>query len=61
MSKTDINWGWIRCFIRLHSKEVYKEETITDDMGEKIGLAIITRCSVCGKLHTKKVNFKSFI
>ena len=61
MNKEDINWGWFRCLIRLHTKEVYKEQTITDENDKPVGLAIITRCSVCGKLHTKKVNFKSFI
>lgn len=61
MKKEDIDWGWIRCLIRLHTKEVYREEPITDDNGDKIGLVIITRCAVCGKLHTKKMNFKSFI
>lgn len=61
MSTKDIDWGWLRCLIRLHTKEVYREENITDENDKQIGLAIITRCKVCGKLHTKKVNFKSFM
>ena len=61
MSKEDINWGWLRCLIRLHTKEVYQEHPITDENDKQIGIAIITRCQICGKLHTKKIDFKHFI
>lgn len=39
----------------LHKYEVYKEEELTDVRKDVIGKVIISRCSVCGKIHVDKV------
>ena len=45
----------IKCKFGLHKYEVYKEEELTDVRKDVIGKVIISRCSVCGKIHVDKV------
>lgn len=45
----------IKCIIGLHKYEVYKEEPIFNIRKEIIGKAIISRCSICGKIHVDKI------
>lgn len=44
-----------KCILGLHKYEVYKEEEFTDVRGNIIGKIIISRCSICGKIHVDKV------
>lgn len=45
----------IKCKLGIHKYEVYKEEELTDILKDVIGKVIISRCSVCGKIHVDKV------
>lgn len=45
----------IKCKLGIHKYEVYKEEELTDVYKDVIGKVIISRCSVCGKIHVDKV------
>lgn len=45
----------IKCKLGIHKYEVYKEEELTDIRKDVIGNVIISRCSVCGKIHVDKV------
>ena len=45
----------IKCKLGIHKYEIYKEEEITDAFKNVIGKAFISRCAICGKLHTYKV------
>lgn len=45
----------IKCKLGIHKYEVYKEEELTDIRKYVIGKVIISRCSVCGKIHVDKV------
>lgn len=45
----------IKCKFGLHKYEVYKEEELIDVRKDVIGKVIISRCSVCGKIHVDKV------
>ena len=45
----------IKCTFGLHKYEVYKEEELIDVRKDVIGKVIISRCSVCGKIHVDKV------
>lgn len=51
MNKID----FIKCKLGIHKYEVYKEEELTDICKDVIGKVIISRCSVCGKIHVDKV------
>lgn len=44
-----------RCAFGLHKCEVLKQEDIKDVYGHVIGIAIISRCSNCGKIKTSYV------
>lgn len=45
----------IKCKFGLHKYEVYKEEEFTDVRKDVIGKVIISRCSICGKIHVDKI------
>nr|DAG89551.1 MAG TPA: RNHCP domain protein [Crassvirales sp.] len=45
---------WCRIF-NLHKFEVYKETPIKDRHDNQIGLAIVSRCTNCGKVKSVKV------
>ena len=45
----------IKCKFGLHKYEVYKEEEFTDVRNDVIGKVIISRCSICGKIHVDKI------
>lgn len=45
----------IKCKFGLHKYEVYKEEEFTDVRKYVIGKIIISRCSICGKIHVDKI------
>lgn len=45
----------IKCKLGIHKYEVYKEEELIDIRKDVIGKVIISRCSVCGKIHVDKV------
>lgn len=49
----------IMCLFRLHTYEVYKEESIVDVRNEEIGKFIIIRCKYCGRLKKYKYIYKS--
>lgn len=42
----------LKCFLRLHKYEIYKEEEYKDGRGNIIGKVIISRCSNCGKIKS---------
>lgn len=42
----------LKCFLRLHKYEIYKEEEYKDVRGNIIGKVIISRCSNCGKIKS---------
>ena len=44
-----------RCAFGLHKCEVIKQEDIKDVYGHVIGIAIISRCTNCGKIKTAYV------
>lgn len=44
-----------KCKLGLHKYEVYKEEILSDVRGNIVGNIIISRCSVCGKIHVDKI------
>lgn len=46
----------IKCKFGFHKYEVYKEEELTNVWKDVIGKVIISRCSVCGKIHIDKVH-----
>lgn len=46
----------LMCKLGLHKYEVYKEEPLSDVRGNIVGNIIISRCSVCGKIHTDKIH-----
>ena len=45
----------IKCKFGIHKYEVYKEEELTDVRRDAIGKVIISRCTICGKIHVDKV------
>lgn len=45
----------IKCKFGIHKYEVYKEEELTDVRKDVIGKVIISRCTICGKIHVDKV------
>ena len=45
----------IKCKFDIHKYEVYKEEELTDVRRDVIGKVIISRCTICGKIHVDKV------
>ena len=45
----------IKCKFGLHKYEVYKEEEFIDVRKDVIGKVIISRCSICGKIHVDKI------
>lgn len=45
----------IKCKFGLHKYEVYKEEEFTDVRKDVIGKVIISRCSICGKIHVDRI------
>lgn len=45
----------IKCKFGIHKYEVYKEEELTDVRRDVIGKVIISRCTICGKIHVDKV------
>lgn len=47
--------NYVKCALGLHKYEVYKEENLTDIRDNVIGRIIISRCSICGKIHVDKV------
>lgn len=51
MSKIDS----LKCKFRFHKYEVYKEEEFIDIRKNIIGKVIISRCSICGKIHVDKI------
>ena len=46
---------WIRCFLTLHKRQLYKEEPVTNFKNEIVGKNIISRCENCGKINVKYV------
>lgn len=40
----------IKCFFRLHTYEVYKEEDVLNVRKEVVAKVIISRCKHCGKI-----------
>ena len=45
----------IKCRFGIHKYEIYKEEELTDVRRDVIGKVIISRCTICGKIHVDKV------
>lgn len=45
---------WCKLF-NLHKYEVIKEEDLTDNKGNKIGIIIVSRCTNCGKIRRTKI------
>jgi len=45
----------IKCLFGLHKYEIYKDEPLTDARENILGRIIISRCSVCGKIHIDKI------
>lgn len=45
----------IKCKFGIHKYEIYKEEELTDVRRDVIGKVIISRCTICGKIHVDKV------
>ena len=45
----------IKCKFGIHKYEVYKEEELTDVRRDVIGKVIISRCTICSKIHVDKV------
>lgn len=45
----------IKCKFGIHKYEIYKEEELTDVRKDVIGKVIISRCTICGKIHVDKI------
>ena len=39
-----------KCAIGMHKFEIYKEQPVMNVRNEEIGVAIVSRCSNCGKI-----------
>lgn len=44
-----------KCFIGLHQNEFFREDTLTDIRGNKIGKVIISICKNCGKIKQTRI------
>lgn len=40
----------LRCLLGMHRCEIYKEQIVTNIRNEEIGIAIVNRCTHCGKV-----------
>lgn len=45
----------IKCKFGMHKYEIYKEEELMDVRKYIVGKVIISRCSLCGKIHADKI------
>jgi len=44
-----------KCAIGMHKFEIYKEQSVKNVREEEVGIAIINRCSNCGKIIVEVV------
>lgn len=40
-----------KCFLGLHKYEVLEKKEVINPYNAKVGTAVISRCSNCGKIH----------
>lgn len=45
----------LKCALRLHKYEVYKEFELTNIRKDVIGTVIVSRCANCGKIKSTEV------
>lgn len=49
-----------KCFLGIHKYELLETREVKNQYGEITKLIYISRCSNCGKIHSKNVNYESY-
>lgn len=50
----------LKCFLGIHRYAEPEVKEVKNHYGETIKLIYISRCSNCGKIHSKIVNYESY-
>lgn len=45
----------LKCLMGMHRCEIYKEQPVVNVRNEEIGIAIVNRCTNCGKIFVEVV------
>ena len=49
-----------KCFLGIHKYELLETREVKNYYGEITKLIYISRCSNCGKIHSKTVNYEPY-